>query len=383
MAKNLYQAIATLIGFTIGAGILGIPFVIAKAGFVTGIIDIVLIGIAILFINLYIGEISLRTKGSHQLTGYADKYLGKWGKGLMTFSMIFGMYGALIAYTVKEGEFLFKVFSPLFGGNQIIYSLIFLVLASILIFKGIKAVEKSELYMVLLILVIVIIFAVFALPKIVISNLSVFSPDKFFLPYGVILFAYLAMAAIPELREELNHNKKSLKKAIIIGTIIPIFIYALFALLVVGVSGPENITDGAIIGFGNVLGSHILVLGLLFGTLTMATSFIAVGLALKEMFHFDFKVNKSLSSIYVVSVPLIISIILILIRIANPFFLVLDITGVISGGLAGILVVMMHWQAKKKGQIKPEYSIKGSYILSVILILLFVYGMISELLTFF
>ncbi|MBU1704212.1 MAG: hypothetical protein KJ922_02520, partial [Nanoarchaeota archaeon] len=134
MAKNLYQAIATLIGFTIGAGILGIPFVIAKAGFVTGIIDIVLIGIAILFINLYIGEISLRTKGSHQLTGYADKYLGKWGKGLMTFSMIFGMYGALIAYTVKEGEFLFKVFSPLFGGNQIIYSLIFLVLASILIF---------------------------------------------------------------------------------------------------------------------------------------------------------------------------------------------------------------------------------------------------------
>ncbi|MBU1704307.1 MAG: amino acid permease, partial [Nanoarchaeota archaeon] len=252
-----------------------------------------------------------------------------------------------------------------------------------LIFKGIKAVEKSELYMVLLILVIVIIFAVFALPKIVISNLSVFSPDKFFLPYGVILFAYLAMAAIPELREELNHNKKSLKKAIIIGTIIPIFIYALFALLVVGVSGPENITDGAIIGFGNVLGSHILVLGLLFGTLTMATSFIAVGLALKEMFHFDFKVNKSLSSIYVVSVPLIISIILILIRIANPFFLVLDITGVISGGLAGILVVMMHWQAKKKGQIKPEYSIKGSYILSVILILLFVYGMISELLTFF
>jgi amino acid permease len=383
MAKNLYQAIATLIGFTIGAGILGIPFVIAKAGFITGIIDIVLIGLAILLINLYVGEISLRTKGNHQLTGYAEKYLGKGCKWIMAFTMIFGMYGALIAYIIKEGEFLSKVFSPILGGNQIIYSIFFLILASIFIFRGIKAIEKGELYMVIAILIIIVIFGFFAFPKISIENLSVFSPTKFFVPYGVILFAYLATAAIPELRVELSHNKKQFKKAILIGSLIPIIIYSLFALFVVGVTGTKSITDGAIIGFGNILGNNMLILGLIFGTLTMATSFIGVGLALKEMFNFDFKINKTLSSIYVVVIPLIIALILILIKTTNPFFRVLDITGVLAGGLAGILVVLMHWNARKKGDRKPEYQIKASKIIGSLLMIMFIYGIISEIINFF
>ena len=88
--KPLLEAIATLVGFTIGAGILGIPYVIAKAGFVTGIINILIIGILVLFLNLYSGEIVLRTKGDHQLTGYASIYLGKTGKFLMAISIIFG-----------------------------------------------------------------------------------------------------------------------------------------------------------------------------------------------------------------------------------------------------------------------------------------------------
>ena len=103
--KHFLEAIATLTGMVIGAGILGIPYVIAKSGFLTGLIDLVIIGLAILVLNLYVGEIVLRTKEKHQLTGYAKKYLGKWGKRLMMFSMVFGLYGALIAYTIKEGEF--------------------------------------------------------------------------------------------------------------------------------------------------------------------------------------------------------------------------------------------------------------------------------------
>lgn len=59
----------------IGAGILGIPYVVAKAGFLTGLLDLIIIGLAVLVLNLYVGEIMLRTKEDHQLTGYAEKYL--------------------------------------------------------------------------------------------------------------------------------------------------------------------------------------------------------------------------------------------------------------------------------------------------------------------
>ena len=80
---KLAMAAATLIGTIVGAGILGIPYVIAKAGFLYGFFIILLIGFAFLFLNLSTGEIVLRTKTQHQLTGYAEKYLGQWGKRLI------------------------------------------------------------------------------------------------------------------------------------------------------------------------------------------------------------------------------------------------------------------------------------------------------------
>ena len=39
--KRLFEAVSTLVGCVIGAGILGIPYVVAKAGFVTGLVNIV------------------------------------------------------------------------------------------------------------------------------------------------------------------------------------------------------------------------------------------------------------------------------------------------------------------------------------------------------
>ena len=75
--KPFLEAVATLIGTMVGAGVLGIPYVFARAGFVTGLIDLIILGTAIVFIYLYLGEVVLRTKGNHQLTGYAEKYLGK------------------------------------------------------------------------------------------------------------------------------------------------------------------------------------------------------------------------------------------------------------------------------------------------------------------
>jgi len=376
--KHLLEAISTLIGFTIGAGILGIPFVVAEAGFVTGILNILVLGILILILNLYLGEVTLRTKGIHQLTGYAKIYLGKIGNYLMVISFIIFSHGALIAYIIKTGEFLNALFSPVFGGTTIIYSIIFLISSFIIIYGGIRIVEKSEVYMVLFIFVIIILLAIFAIPHLNADNLTNFNINNFFIPYGVVFFAFLAVPAIPEMNEELRNNKKDLKKAIIIGSLIPIFIYMLFALIVVGISG-INTTDGAILGLAKILGSKMLVLGTILGILTMTTSFIAVAFALTEMYHFDYKLKKKISSIFSCFIPLIIALAIINSNIKNAFFRVLDITGSFGGSLVGILIIIIWWKAKRLGNRKPEYSIHKKHILSLIIILMLILGIILKL----
>ena len=377
ISKNSFGAIAILVGCIIGAGILGIPYVVAKAGFITGLIDIVLIGIVMIVMHLYLGEVVLRTKGKHQLVGYAEKYLGKAGKNLMWFAMVFVTYGALLAYTIKEGDFVNALFNTYFGGSPFTYSLIFLGLMAFLVYFELNVLEKSEALMVFILLGVIFLICFFALPHVNINNLNSFNPGSFFLPYGVILFAFLGAVSIPEMKEELKENKAYMKKAIIIGCSIPLVVYIIFAFIVVGVTG-INTTDGAILGLGNAIGYEMLVFGTLFGIITMMSSFLILAFSLKEMFEYDYKIDKFSSWFLTCSVPLVIFMLGV-----KSFVKTIGVAGSVSGGLMGILIVLMYIKAKKLGERKPEYSIKKNSIISWILILLFVFGIIYELLNDF
>jgi amino acid permease len=382
MGKELFVAVATLVGFVVGAGILGLPYVFAQSGFLTGVLSVLFIGITVLILNLMIGETSLRTKSSHQLVGYAERYLGKKGKKLMLIFLLLGWYGAMVAYIIKTGQFLSALLDPIIIINPVYYSIIFALLGSFLVYRGLSLIEKSEFWMVTFIFIIIAIIAIFTAPQINTSNLTTFNLNQFWFPFGVVLFAFGGAGAIPEMREELKNNKKLIKKAIIIGTIISALIYILFPILIVGVTG-LNTTDGAILGLGQVLGYKILALGSLFGILTMTTSFIAIGLAIKEIFKFDYRDNEIQSSFLATVIPFTTAIIIILLKIDNAFYKVIDLNGAIIYPLTSILFVIMFWRARKMGNRKPEYTLKFAKTLGVIVILIFLLGFINEMVKLF
>jgi len=396
-AKNrFWMAVATLIGTVIGAGVLGIPYVIAKSGFVYGSILIVVIGAAFVLLNLLMGEIVLRTKGQFQLTGYMEKYLGKWGKRVMAFSMIFAIYGALTAYIMGEGEtlkaifgeptFLSSIFSWLpeilltFLQNNF-YSLLFFVVASFIVYKGVKAAGQAELIIISLLILVVALIGILSFKHISLGNFNTFNPAFFYLPYGVILFSFVGAAAIPEMQEELGKKElKKMKKALIIGSITPLVMYFLFSVIVIGLVGLENfdlleanqrIATVALSIYGNPL------LGLfanIFAVFSMLTTYLTLGVALKEVYHYDYKINPRLAFILTVSVPLFLA----LVQVAS-FITALAITGSIAGGLEGILIVLAYWKAKKKGNRKPEYTISIPKSLGYLLIVLLGLGIAYQL----
>ena len=69
-----------LVGMIIGVGIFGVPYVLSRAGLVPGIFYFIVLGAAIILVHLFYGEAVLRTNGRHRLVGYAEKYLGMWGR---------------------------------------------------------------------------------------------------------------------------------------------------------------------------------------------------------------------------------------------------------------------------------------------------------------
>ncbi|MBI2145674.1 hypothetical protein HYU18_05150 [Candidatus Woesearchaeota archaeon] len=363
MEKRFFEAVATLIGTTVGAGVLGIPYVAAQAGIAIGLAHIVIIGVAVIALNLLLAEIVLKTRGNHQLTGYAEKYLGREGKRAMTLAMIVGIYGALLAYIIGTGtaiNALIPELPPLAG------SLVFFALASGIVYFGLSAVEKSELLLAFLtISTITVIIAAAALSgKFSAANLTSQSLTNAFLPYGVVLFAFLGSVAVPEMKEELGPKAKSLlRKAIVIGGIIPIAIYSLFAISVVGISGQAT-SHIATVNLGRELGQTMLLFANLFAVLAMSTSFIALGLALKEMYTYDYKVNRKVAWLLTCAVPLLAFLLGL-----KSFIAVLGTVGALAGGLEGMLLLHIH---KKAQQIRaPRIKILGG-----LLFLLFLLGII-------
>ncbi len=249
------RAAALLTGTVIGAGVLGIPYAIAQAGFLTGLLTIVALGLIMLMLHLFFGETVLRTSGNHQLPGYAEKYLGKWGKRLTVFTVFFGIYGALVAYLIGEGQAL----SAIFGLDPLIFSLIFFVIMAVIVYKGLEAISKSEIYFlgVVLFLLLIISFIAFSSTKFDISNLATFNFYNLLIPFGVILFAFGGLEAVPEMKEYLTRDRKKLKKAIILGSLIPLAAYTLFALIVLGITGAST-TEIATMGLGTSLGGGMI-----------------------------------------------------------------------------------------------------------------------------
>ena len=374
MKKRLafFESIAVLVGTIIGAGVLGIPYVVYQSGFLTGLALMAVVALAIMLVNLHLGEIVLSTKKKHQLTGYAEKYLGRWGKYLMFGSVVFGFYGALLAYLIGEGQ----VLAALTGGSPFIYSLIFFAFASLLVYLGLMVIKETEFLLTLVILFIVLVVAFWGIKDLNWAFLLEFEPAKLLIPYGVIFFSMGGASAIPQLREVLAGKEKLVKKSIVIGTAIPFFVYLIFTLIVIGVTGP-GVTEVASIGLGQVMGRSMLIFANLFAFFTMATSFLTLGLALKNTYQYDFKLKKNLAWLLTISLPLVVFLLGL-----DDFVKVMGTVGAVGGGLEGMLIGLMYLQIRKKRERTPEYELTKSPFIIFLLSLVFLGGVIYAIWTF-
>ena len=366
--KTFLAGISILIGTAIGAGVLGIPYVVAKSGFLIGAIHILLIGAIILLANLYLGEIVLRTKGKHQLGGYARKYLGKTGSFFMSFAIIFSVYSAIIAYLVGiSGSFSF-----LFFGNfnyAILIGILFGVFMSYLLWRGLKALKTFEKFGVSAIFLLFILIIIFFLKKISFANLTAINTNFLFLPFGVVLFALLSFFAIPEINLVLKKDKILMKKILVFGTLITILFYVLFAFVVVGFKGIET-PEIATIALGPIF--------IFLGIFTMFTSYLALGNSLKDHLIYDFKFKKINAWLLSSLIPIFI---FLLVKMSKYFTFtkILSIGGAVSGGLVAVLIFLMVKKAKIKGNRKPEYKIPVNWFIIILLSLIFAAGIVREI----
>lgn len=367
------KAVATLTGTTIGAGVLAIPYAVYNAGYWVGILYLVILGIVVMVLNLMLGEIVLRTKKNLPIPELIKLYLGRKGYLLALISLFIIIYGALTAYLRAAGD----IMNNLIPAASFNWSVVFFAISAYFIIKGLKFVSKWE---VIFVVGMVLIIATLWLKAILAQSIdwTQFRLEPFssfsntIQPYGIILFSYFGVIAIPQMKAIFSkQNYNQLESAIKISNLIIIFIYSVFISLLIGVTG-QNIDPLAIVSLGNALGGQALLIISIFALLAVITTFISMGLAMIESYTNFTKIKRSIAVILTVFPP-----ISLLILDWAQFNTLIQYAGGVGVSILAILIVLTFWRSKVVGELAPAYSLGHLKWVGISMIVLFSFGLFS------
>lgn len=371
--KQFIRATAVFVGTMVGVGVFGIPFAFSKSGFAIGLFFFFLTGAATLLMCVMYGEVVLRTNEKHQLVGYAGLYQGIWAKRLIFFAVLLSSYTALLAYIIVAGEFWNNVLSPLMRVSPEALSFIFFSIAAILVLSGIKTVSWAEVVLACLFFTVILLIFIFGAGDIDLKNFSYSNSFYWFFPYGIFLFAFSGMAAIPIQRRMLTGQEHLMRKSIFSGIIFVAVAYLIFGLTVFGITG-EATSPEAINGLIGHVSEWVIWLGSLFGGLAVCTSFLMLGSSMTEVFIYDYNL-KRISSWLLVMVP---PILLFWSGVRN-FIDVIGLAGAVAIGVESAMLIWIFKKSKISGNRTPEYSLKIQPWILYLVAIIFLGGAIYEL----
>jgi amino acid permease len=371
--RKFLHATAVMVATMVGVGIFGIPFAFAKAGFLVGAAWLIALAIMTGLYDLMFAELTLRTSGIHQISGYASVWLGPWARRVSFLGLMLSGYGTLLAYMIIAGEFLHNILSQYIAVNPDLYSIGFAVTWSLLVFVRLRTVAAVDLFMMCLFGAMVVVIAAFGASHIQWGNLQDITSAYWFLPYGIIMFALSGANAVPIQRELLAGREKLLRPAIITAVAVVSAMYLLFAFIVVGVSGDVTSPE-ALAGLYALMGPSIVVLGSFFGVMTISTSFLMMGTALYETFHIDYQL-RALTAWFLVIVP---PVVFFWSGLRN-FIDVIGLVGSVSVGLLAIVTLAAYTKARRVPGRNPEFTLPMPSLAVWVLMSAFAVGIIYSL----
>ena len=353
---TLYEAVAIIVGANVGSGILGLAYSSRLAGWPILVLWLAVAGLFTTFSMLYVAESALRTKKPLQLPGLAEKYVGKVGSVLIFISVCANSIGCMVAYTTGSGNILCTLLGlPNWAG-----SLLFTVPCVLVVWFGLKATGLWEKFMStgMVVLLGIIVIASFLSGKADVSR-AVYANWTYAVPLlSSAIFCYIAQYAVPELARGMRHTPKKLPVAIILGMFITGVLLAVVPLAVLSMTGAEEVTQVATLAWGQALGTWALYTANIFALCAMMTSYWAVGgsMLTNIVDMFKLKDEKDTKTRLIAIACTVLPPFILAYAGLVSFVDAIGWAGTFGGVIMSIVPVLMLNNARKKGDIEPEWK---------------------------
>jgi amino acid permease len=360
--KSYVYPVVTLTGGIMGVGFLSLPYIALRSGIWVMFFYLVALTGLVLTIHVIFGKICLVTPDFKRWPGFVEFYFGRASKFLILPLIITGTFGVLVVYLIVGSQFLTATFAPIFGGNQVLYVLIYWGLAALLVFWGVGVIAKFDFWVLIFLSLALVIILMRGGEHMSLGNLLARSDgwrlSDLFLPYGAILFSLWGTGLIPEVEEMIAFKKQMLTRIIAMSILIPAVFYLLFIVLVLSITGDQT-TEAALTGIRDTLGNGSISFILLMGVASTFLACVASGLLLKKVFMYDMGISELPSFLLVSGIPLVL-----FFMGFNSFIPLISFIGGVLLGVEGVLILIIyHKIGGKKIVIFPIMAI---FILGII-----------------
>ena len=224
-----------IVGTMIGGGILALPIITAKLGFVIGSILIFLVWSIMTYTAVVISDISCSMPYGSSFKTIAERYLGKGGGIVASIAFLILMYFISTAYISAAASSLSSSFPNL---DEKASSLIFVVIFGSIVVLGTRFVDYANRFFIILKILVLVILCVVFNSYIEVPNLFVTPVDlgvSLIIAIPVFTTSFTSHIIVPALSDYLGKNAKDMKRIVIIGSIIPLILYIIWVFTILGV----------------------------------------------------------------------------------------------------------------------------------------------------
>jgi amino acid permease len=335
--RELIVPAAILSATIMGAGMFSLPYLFNKAGFIAGIFYLALFGLVLAVTHFLYSEVIRATPGEHRFLGYTRIYLGWLGWIISVFTTGLGLVLIFTIFLAISASFINLIFQSL---TSLQAALLFWAAVCMPLFLRIGRLAILESIAVSA--VVLIAFGIFIISVLSPTHapITLFNSALILLPYGAVLFAMYGRSAISSVMDyaaENNISRGGVRRAIILGTIVPAVVYLLFVFGALTLS--KNISPDTVSSL-IYLPKFITIAIACLGIFSLWESGVALSRESAGIFVYDLGLSGVLARFLIIILPLS----LYFLGLSN-FITLVGIVGGIFITLEGVMVVLMWQQA--------------------------------------
>jgi tyrosine-specific transport protein len=370
-------------GTSIGVGMLALPVVTVEGGFVPALfVYIVCWLFMVAFARLILEACTWMPKDANLIT-ISRNLLGAKGAAACWILYLFLFYCLLTAHIAAGGNAVLELSNHSLSNWLSI--LIYVFAFAPVVYLGTRAVDRLNTFLMAGVALTYILFIFTAAPHIDFQLLKHHDIVKIWPALSVILTAFGFQNLVPTIYSYMERDHKMVRKAIWIGTSIPLVLYVIWELLVIGIVPLDELNAARIAGQSAIeplqtaLQSNALgKIAQGFAFFAMTTSFVGIAIAFFDFWADGLKWKKT-GPKHLILVSLVFAIPLILVFV-DPTIFITALT--YAGGIGmillfGLLPVLFVWSGRyfhKHGlshQFVPggKFALVGLFLFSVLILL--------------